>query len=95
MEAIDPKQGPSATGAIGGSNWKAHMRALAEEAAHDLIGTCKSIHELGPEIEAAMDDATFCSRLDELAFECTVCNWWCSEDELDDDQAMVCAECTD
>lgn len=77
------------------TNWQVHMRALADQAADQLIGTCQSLHDLGVTFEACEDDATFCSRLDELAFECTVCNWWCSEDELDDDQAIVCAECAD
>ena len=82
---------------MSGDNWKPHMLALAEEAAEQLQGTCKTIVELRPEFEAAQDDQTFCDRLDEIVFECTVCNWWCEQSEMAEDcgNEWVCQDCAD
>lgn len=84
-------------GTVDKSNWHAHMIALAEETAHDLIGTCQSVASLGSEIEDAFDDSTFCARFDELAFECTRCSWWCSQDECNENSVgqWVCDDCAD
>lgn len=64
-----------------GANTIAEMNALAERAAADLIGTCRTLHELGEEYEAAEDSTSFCARLDELAFCCNDCSWWCEQSE--------------
>lgn len=78
-----------------GSNWHAHMLARAEEAAHDLQGTCSTLIEKGYEEES--DDRVFCGRLDELVFECTECNWWCEQSEMAEnpDDEWICQECFD
>ena len=68
------------------------MISLADQAAEQLIGTCKSIAELGPKFEDAMNDKTFCARLDELAFECELCNWWHETSEMVD--SWVCQQCS-
>ena len=79
------------------SNWKAHMISLAEQAANELQGTCKAIYELGEEFEAAADDMDFCNRLDELVFECEVCNWWYEQSEMAEreDLRWICQECNE
>lgn len=75
-----------------GNNYNAHMTALAEQAAEQLQGTCKSIHDLGEEFEEAQNDKIFCERLDDLVFECEVCNWWCELSEMSDIE-MTCDDC--
>jgi hypothetical protein len=71
------------------------MVALAERAAELLLGTCKSLHDLGQEFEAAQHYQPFTERLDDLVFECTVCNWWCGHDEHNENESdqFVCDEC--
>lgn len=49
---------------------KADLISLAELAADELQGTCKSLAEAG---------------LDELIFECERCNWWCEISEMSED----------
>ena len=68
---------------------------MAEEAAKQLEGTCKSIADLGEEFEDLQNDSQFCARLDELIFECTQCNWWHEQDEMSEDQDWICQECAD
>ena len=82
-------------GPTAGDWTKVHMVALAERAADELLGTCRTLAELGPEFEAAQNYQAFCERLDELVFECTVCNWWCGHDEHSEGEAdaFVCVEC--
>lgn len=77
-----------------GSNYNAHMIALAEQAAEQLQGTCRSIVELGEEIEDAFNEQSFCNRLDELVFECERCNWWYEISEMSE-QGWFCIECED
>jgi hypothetical protein len=74
---------------------KVHMVALADRAAELLLGTCKTLVELGPEFEAASHYAAFAERLDEQLFECSQCGWWCGHDEHHEDEAdeFVCDEC--
>ncbi len=80
-----------------GDNVRAHMRALAEKAAEELIGTCnKGLHELAEEYGADIENSTaFCARFDELAFECVKCNWFCSQDECNDSEGgeWICDDC--
>lgn len=67
------------------------MIARAEQCAGDLIDTCKALSD-----EASADEllnSVFCARLDELVFECTVCNWWHAIDELGNGESMICLEC--
>lgn len=61
------------------SNYNQHLIALAEQAAEQLQGTCKSIPDLGEEFEDAANEQAFCNKLDELVFECQCCNWWCEQ----------------
>lgn len=78
-----------------GDNRKAYLEALADKAAEQLTGTCKSIHELGEEYEDAFNELPFTDRLDELCFECCRCNWWCSMDECEETPGgeWACSEC--
>lgn len=79
-----------------GANTVAEMRAKAEEAAHDLQGTCRTLRELG--YEDHEDSAAFCERLDELVFCCDTCSWWHEQSEMahdDPDNAWICQECYD
>lgn len=61
----------------------------AEELAERIIGTCTSCNpceELETEAELAEFDA--------LTFECNVCGWWCSTDELNNEgHQNLCDEC--
>lgn len=80
-----------------GANYNAHMIALAEQAAEQLQGTCKSLSDLGQEFEDAKNNQTFCNQLDELVFECQECNWWCEQSEMANrkDEEWICDDCTD
>lgn len=83
-------------GTVEGDNVRAHMIALAEKAAEELIGTCtRTLHQLGEEWNEDLENSsTFCARFDELAFECVACNWWCSQDECHDrDGEWICEDC--
>lgn len=73
------------------TDWERHMNALAEQAAVALLGTAKNLHSLGVTFEVASGDTLFCRRLDELVFECQECGWWCSVDELHNDE--LCEDC--
>lgn len=79
------------------SNWEAHMIALAQSAAEQLEGTSKGIHDLGIEYEEAINDIIFCSKLDELVFECQCCNNWFEQSQMADrkDGEWICEDCTD
>lgn len=79
-----------------GANTVATMHALAETAAGELEGTCRTLHELGDEYEGAEDSTAFCARLDELVFCCVGCNWWCSQDECNETEGgeWACDDCT-
>ena len=55
----------------------------AEEAADELLGTCKSLTEVCTEGEE--NDAAFCAELDGIAATCDECGWWVDAHELDDD----------
>lgn len=81
----------------GGPNRQAHMRLLAERVAEQLRGSCLSKFSLGDEVEDAFDDITFCNRLDELVFQCTICHWWWEQSEMAEDcgDDWVCQECSE
>ncbi len=80
-----------------GNNYAQHLIALADKAASELEGTCKAIYDLGPEFEDASNEQAFCNRLDELVFECQICNWWYEQSQMAvrDDEEWICQECTD
>lgn len=79
-----------------GANTVAAMQALAEKAAAELEGTCRTLHELGDEYEDAEDSTAFCARLDELVFCCVSCNWWCGQEECNEvDGEWRCDDCTE
>ncbi len=67
--------------------------ALADKAAEQLQGTAKGFAELGPEFEQAQNNQIFCNHLDQLVFECEICNWWCEISEMSEKQEWVCDEC--
>lgn len=71
------------------------LDARAHEVAHDLIGTCKSLHDVATQEE--IDDHAFMSALNDLAFECDCCGWWASTEELNNDEGQefdeMCDEC--
>ena len=72
-----------------------------QELADHLSGTSQSLeHACDVCFNIETDDATdtldlnTLDRLDELVFECTVCNWWASNDELaESDGDNICLEC--
>lgn len=66
----------------------------AQDAAEQLQGTCKALHELGPEFEALENDPDFCAELDQLVFCCDRCMWWFEASEMADDE-WICQECAD
>lgn len=51
-----------------------HQRGI--RCAEDLIGTCSSIENEAEEGDNT-DDTNFLAGLDETAFECAECGWWC------------------
>lgn len=60
----------------------------AADIADDLIGTCQTAPEAMRE-----DDAVEALVLD-IVFECERCGWWCSTDELhNEDGREFCEEC--
>lgn len=68
-------------------------RAAAEEVAAQLIGTCKSPADLGPDVEAMFDDGQFCLHLDDHVFHCETCGWWCAACEESEAQPGSCVDC--
>lgn len=61
----------------------------AEELAERLIGTCENCN---PAEELTTD--TEMTAFDALAFECNVCGWWCSTEELNNGgHQNLCDEC--
>jgi hypothetical protein len=64
------------------------MEARAQEVAHDLIGTAKSLHNVASDEE--MDSSAFNAELDRLAFCCEQCSWWAGEEENDEE---ICDDC--
>lgn len=72
--------------------------ALAERAAEELMGSCRSLTDLGEEFEGADNIRAFTDRLDELVFCCEGCCWWCEIGELRNDGTdgeWLCEDCTD
>lgn len=71
------------------------MKLTAEQASEQLLGTCKSLHEVCTEGE--QDDPEFCKQLDDLCLECEHCNWWVEPSEIVDDDGCCrdCAEAKD
>ena len=68
-----------------------------EKIIHALIGTANSLpshleNHNRPDLE---DDAEFLAELDQQAFECAGCGWWCeiSEAQEGDGGEDVCADC--
>lgn len=61
----------------------------AHEIADELIGTCLDLH--GVATDAEFDDGELMSQLDELAFECEGCGWWCHIEEQN--EGMLCDDC--
>ncbi|MGX9428018.1 hypothetical protein [Bradyrhizobium sp. LeoA1S1] len=60
---------------IEGANAIAHARAMAEQAADRLIGTCMGIADLGEDHEELFaSSSAYTGRFDELAFEYVCCN---------------------
>jgi hypothetical protein len=70
------------------------MKARAEVVANDLVGTCKSIHEVCEDGEE--NDITFCQELDDRVFCCTGCSWWSDVSDLGKDKngELYCDECS-
>lgn len=67
---------------------------MAEIAANELEGTCKSIADLGSEYVELLNNIEFCDTLDGLVFECKCCEWWFEVAEMDEDQDdWICVEC--
>lgn len=76
---------------------------MAEEAQRDidglieyLSGTCKSIEEAQETfgIEELTEDEQ--EQIDNEIFNCSICGWWSSIEECQDDYGeQVCTECYD
>lgn len=66
----------------------------ARDLAPRLLGTCMSLAEaLGPNEEHLINNAEFCSELDQHVLECTKCSWWVETDEINGDGE--CEDCAD
>ena len=68
-----------------------------QQVGETLLGTCESADKV---IQDVFEDESLTltelpiealHRLDEIAMECQVCNWWFEPHELNDDQ--VCDDC--
>lgn len=75
---------------------RAALDARAHEIADELIGTCRSKHDVMTQEE--IDDPTLEAALNDLMFECDCCGWWASIDELNNDGELegydeACYEC--
>ena len=62
-----------------------------EEAAEELLGTCKPRHDVVKEGED--DDHAWCLKFDDLVVNCEGCNWWCEPGEMNDDG--LCGDCAE
>lgn len=73
----------------------------AELLADFLIGTANNTPKGALELHGLpaeyINDKTFLATLDQLAFQCDGCGWWCSTDELHnlDSVTEKCDDCTD
>jgi len=64
------------------------MSDRIEKLSEELIGTCKSLHDLiDPD---TMTQAEF-EELDSLAMLCDECGWWEPAEEIDEEG--ICIEC--
>lgn len=72
---------------------RAALDARAHEIAEELIGTAMSKHDRMTQEE--INDSTLEAALNDLMFECDCCGWWCSTDELnnEDPSRELCDEC--
>jgi hypothetical protein len=68
---------------------------MARDAANHLQGTCKSVHDLGPQFEELQNNSDFCATLDSLVFCCEECEWWhdVAEIHLDTGSGFICNDC--
>lgn len=77
-------------------NWDKHLVELAHDAAKHLVGTCKTLADLGEEFENVENETAFCTTLDSLIFCCDCCGWWCDVDELKNEtEQELCEDCND
>lgn len=65
----------------------------------DLVGTC--LTSVSQEVmDLGLDPDEMTERdwdaIDSEIFECDICGWWCSTDELNDtDNGMICDNCAE
>lgn len=83
---------------VGGTVSTARIKvdARAHQIADELIGTCKSKHEVMTQEE--VDDHDLTAALNDLCFECDCCGWWASTEELNNSGELegfdeACDEC--
>lgn len=70
------------------------MTNRVEEVADELVGTCKSLHDVTTEEE--QDDDKFCESLSDLVFCCEICSWWFLTEEMhNDDGVELCPDCNE
>ena len=65
------------------------MYDAGHEAAYELMGTAKSLHEVPTDEQ--MNDASFLAAIDMEVFECEECGWWC--ENCEDTGDGICEDC--
>lgn len=74
---------------IGRADDRANLEARAQDVADLLVGTPHNLSYAATTRE--MNNRFFCDALDDLAFECEGCGWWCHEEERNGDN--LCDDC--
>lgn len=63
------------------------------ECGERLIGTCSSI-EAEKEDGDNYGSVEYCQGIDEVAFECNECGWWCEAGDCNPgDDGDICSDC--
>lgn len=70
-------------------------RDRAQIIADELIGTCKSLHDVMSDAE--QDNTALLEAVYELCFECDCCGWWADVEALNNYEGQefdeICDEC--
>lgn len=66
-----------------------------DELIERLRGTCDSLDVRAEELGLDPMDTELCARVDQEIFCCTICGWWCDQDEADEFGAeeWSCRDC--
>jgi hypothetical protein len=67
----------------------------AMSVADELNGTCRSLDEVLEDrrLDMLLYVQAFLDELDQHAWKCETCDWWCEPSEMCDDDPGYCTDC--